>query len=324
MICRIIFGTIYRIICQDNVFLYAEIKNKEEIKYMKTAFFGLGNMGLPIALNLLKNGHEVRSFIHRSTEGPEALKAAGGIISYTAVEAVKDADIIFTIVPDDDALMKLMLDEKMTASVKDGSMIIEMTSCSPEAVIKLADEYRKRNVAVLDAPVSGGVKAAKNASMTMMCAGNKEVFDRAKPILSQIGKKLFYVGGLGNGKMVKSLNNLLAAINAIGICEVANTVKKQRIDPDVFEAVVMESSGGSTQFKNNFKRIINEDYSPNFAMELMRKDVGLASMLEEGIYTPLSDMALEILKEGAVYDGENYTAVAKLSAKPFKESSEAN
>ena len=200
---------------------------------MKTAFFGLGNMGLPIALNLLKNGHEVRSFIHRSTEGPEALKAAGGIISYTAVEAVKDADIIFTIVPDDDALMKLMLDEKMTASVKDGSMIIEMTSCSPEAVIKLADEYRKRNVEVLDAPVSGGVKAAKNASMTMMCAGDKEVFDRAKPILSQIGKKLFYVGGLGNGKMVKSLNNLLAAINAIGICEVANTVKKQGIDPRI-------------------------------------------------------------------------------------------
>ncbi|MGI6080570.1 MAG: NAD(P)-dependent oxidoreductase [Candidatus Avilachnospira sp.] len=282
---------------------------------MKTAFFGLGNMGLPIALNLLKNGHEVSSFVHKKGEGPKALSEAGGIIAYSACEAVKGADVIFTIVPDDKALSELMLEENMHEAVKEGAVIVEMTSCSPETVIKLADAYRDKKVEVLDAPVSGGVKAARNAAMTFMCSGDKELFERMKPLLSQLGTKLFYVGKLGDGKRIKSLNNLLAAINAIGICEAANTVKKQGIDPKIFEAVVMESSGGSTQLKNNFMRIIEENFTPNFSMELMRKDVGLASKLEEGIYTPLSDRALDILKEGAVFDGENYTAVAKLGNK---------
>lgn len=279
---------------------------------MKIAFFGLGNMGLPVALNLVHKGHEVRGFVHRSGRGPEELCRAGGVICQSAHEAAEEAEVIFTIVPDDDALLSLMCSEEMISSVRPGTVIIDMTSCSAEAVIKLENTYAEKSVSVLDAPVSGGVAAAKAGSMTVMCAGNEEVFARMKPLLEDVAKNIFYVGNTGNGKRIKALNNLLAAINAIGICEVSKVVKKYAIDADVFEQVVMESSGASKQFRNNFKRIINSDFAPNFAMELMRKDVGLAHDMEDGLYTPLSDKTAEIFEEASIYDGENYTAIAKL------------
>ncbi len=149
----------------------------------KVAFFGLGNMGLPIALNLAKAGLIVKTAVHRSGSGAKQLEAAGGIIAANNVEAVSDAEVVFTIVPNDAAVEELLLNPEMIAAIKPGTIIVEMTSCSANAVQKVARAYAEKQVQVVDAPVTGGVKGAAAATMTMIVGCTDEAFDRVKHLL---------------------------------------------------------------------------------------------------------------------------------------------
>ena len=153
---------------------------------MEITFLGLGNMGLPVALNLLKAGHRVKSVVHKRTEGPETLKAAGGEIFADIPGALKGSELIFTILPDDDALLSAMLEPAVLEAAQPGAVLVDMTSCSAQAVSRVAEAYAARGVAVIDAPVSGGVPSAKNASMTLMCCGDRTAFEKVEPVLNQI------------------------------------------------------------------------------------------------------------------------------------------
>jgi len=276
------------------------------------AFFGLGNMGLPIALNLVNAGYNVTTAIHQSDKGPLALKAAGGKIAASKTEAVKNADLIFSIVSDDAALKALLLENEMIDAVPAGSVIIEMTSASPQAVQDIASAYERKGVFVIDAPVSGGVKGAAAATMTMMCGGDPDVFERIKPDLETIGKNILYLGAVGTGKAVKSVNNLLGAIHKIAMAESIKIIEKNGVDPEVFYDAIVKSTGNSLQFQRDFYKVLARDYTPTFTLGLMKKDMGLALDLAKDVYTPISRLALDMFEKASPYAGEDTGAIMRV------------
>lgn len=281
---------------------------------MELAFFGLGNMGFPIARNLIRGGHTVTTAVHRSREAAERLQSLGGHIAASPSDAVRGAEMIFTIVPDDRALLELLLDDAMLAAIPRGSVIVEMTSSSAKAVRQVADAYALRDVPVLDAPVSGGVKGAADATMSMLCAGAPEIFQQVRPVLEGIAGKLCYVGAApGLGKMLKSLNNLLSAINKTAVGEAWQIAKAHGVDPDAFFQAVTSSSGDSAALRASFSRIRDGSYTPpGFTVALMRKDLELAMGLAEDMTLPLAESVLEYYRQAAPFDQEDSTAVAKV------------
>ena len=280
---------------------------------MRIAFFGLGNMGFPIAANLLKNGHTVVTAVHRNSDPALRLQELGGQIADAPAAAVRNADYIFTIVPEDTALLELLLEPELAEAVSPGSTIVDMTSASPQAIQTVAEFYTLRGVKVLDAPVSGGVAGAKAGTMTMLCAGDEAVLRQAEPILESVSGKRCYIGPQpGQGKIVKSLNNLLNAVNKAAVGEAWQIAEAHGIDPAAFEAAISASSGDSYAFRTTFPRIRNENYTPAFTVKLMRKDVGLAMALAEGNYLPLGETTLKYYQLAEKFDTEDSSAVTKV------------
>lgn len=280
---------------------------------MKIAFFGLGNMGFPIAANLIKNGHTVVSAIHSDPARGEALIAKGGLIASSPAEAVKDADLVFSIVPNDAALEELFLNDTMMNAIPKGCIIVEMTSSSAQAVRKVADAYAALGISLLDAPVSGGVKGAANGTMSMICAGERAVFDALEPVLSGISGSRCYVGNQpGMAKMIKSLNNLLSAINKTAVGEVWRIAEANGIPADAFYEAVSTSSGNSAALKASFPKIRDNDYSTGFTVALMRKDLELAMGLAADMCLPIAESTLDYYRRAVIYDQEDSTAVAKI------------
>lgn len=285
----------------------------EEDIILNIAFFGLGNMGFPIAKNLIANGHAVTTAIHRNEETAQRFQALGGRVAASPAEAVADAELIFTILPNDQALLSLLLSESLLSRLPAGSVLVEMTSASANAVREVSEAYAHRQVAVLDAPVSGGITGAANATMSMLCAGERAVYDRVQPVLEGIAGTLCYVGKTpGLGKMVKSLNNLLSAINKTAVGEAWQIAAANGIDPAVFLDAISASSGDSAALRAAFPRIRDNQYTAGFTVALMRKDLNLAMDLAEGLRLPLAETTLEYYVQAAAFDEEDSAAVAKV------------
>ena len=279
---------------------------------MHIAFFGLGNMGFPIAANLLKAGHSVTTAVHRDPAPAQRLQELGGTVAASPAEALEGAELIFTIVPNDSALLGL-LDERFLSALPVGSVVVEMTSASAAAAEKAAALCAARGVSLLDAPVSGGVKGAANGTMSMLCAGDRDVFDRVTPVLRDIAGKLCYVGSQpGQGKIIKSLNNLLSAINKTAVGEAWRMAEAHGVDPDAFFDAVSASSGDSAALRASFPKIHSGDYAPGFTVALMRQDLELAMSLADNMTLPLGEAVLDYYRRAKEFDSEDSTAVAKV------------
>ncbi len=279
----------------------------------RIAYFGLGKMGIGPALNLQKAGFEVHTAVHHSRAGAEKLAEAGGVIDASPAEALRGAKVIFSIVPDDAALEKLALSESFLDAVEKDAVLVEMTSCSAKAVRKVAEAFEKRGAHVLDAPVSGGTVSAENGTMSMMCAGSREIFERMKPYLEIIGRELFLVSEeIGDGKKVKSLNNLLAATNRTMTGEVWRIAEKNGLDPEQVYQVICASSGNSAGFRATWPRLMSGDFKATFTVAHMRKDVNLAGDLAEDLSVPLTRTIQAYYRAASEFDGEDSGAIAKV------------
>lgn len=278
----------------------------------KIAFFGLGKMGMGPAMNLLKSGFPVYSAIHKNMSTAKNFEEAGGVIDVSAKAAIKDADYIISIVPDDRALYDLATKELLD-EIKQGALWIEMTSCSSDAVKYLESELTNRNIYLLDAPVSGGTIAANAGTMTMMCAGNRKALELAQPVLDVIGEKIFHVSeNVGDGKKIKMLNNLLSAMNKAAAGEIWRIAKNNNLDSEKVFQVITASSGDSKGFQQAWKRLEENTFEATFTVEHMKKDVDLAINLTDGLSCPLSDIT-KMYYDTTVnaFSGEDSSAVAK-------------
>lgn len=257
-------------------------------------FIGLGAMGLPMARRLCAAGHTVTATVHVNPAPAEELKKLGGIIVPELADVVSGVDIVVSVVPDDAHLRAIYLDSSTAERLSPKTLVLEMTTATPAIMQDIAAHLEAKGAMVLDAPVSGGVKGAADGTLTIMCGGAKDVYEKALPILGCMGAKMPLVGGMGAGKALKAVNQLLVGVNTVAVAEALALARKMGIDLDAMREVVSSSSGNSAAFVNKFPSMVAGDFNPRFTSKLMRKDLGIALSEGKEVALPLSSLALNL------------------------------
>jgi 3-hydroxyisobutyrate dehydrogenase len=256
---------------------------------MKIGFIGLGRMGAPIARHIVGAGHELVVYDVR----PEAAAPVTSIGSVTAAtsasDAVRDAEAVFTSLPGPSEVEAVVHDEGgLLASMQPGSVLVDLSTNSPTLVRRLAAQLAGREIAMLDAPVSGGVEGAEAGTLSVMAGGDEATFERMKPLLSTFGSKLFYCGGIGNGSVVKLCNNICSAVNAVIAAEALTLGVRAGVDLKTLVEVIGASTGSSSRLTNRFTRyLLKRNFTPGFSAGLSAKDTRLALDLAQELDLPM-------------------------------------
>jgi 3-hydroxyisobutyrate dehydrogenase len=250
---------------------------------MKIGFIGLGNMGNPMARNLVKAGHEVVAFDVFS-DAIAKVVATGAKAAASVAEAVKNCEVVITMLPSSPQVREVYTGAgQLIASVSPGTLLIDSSTIDPHTAREVAAIAGKRNIVMLDAPVSGGTVGAEAATLTFMVGGDENAFVVAKPILEKMGKNVVHCGAPGTGQVAKICNNMLLAISMIGVSEAMNLGATLGIDPKLLAGIINTSSGRcwSSDTYNPFPGVIktsaaSRGYTGGFGVDLMLKDLGLA------------------------------------------------
>jgi 3-hydroxyisobutyrate dehydrogenase-like beta-hydroxyacid dehydrogenase len=262
----------------------------------RIGFVGVGSMGRPMALRLLDAGHDV-VFASRRSETVQILEQAGARGVPTPLIVAEECDIFLTCLPGDSELNDVYLGpEGVLELLKPGTMIIDFTTASPMMIQRVAAEASHRDIRVIDAPVSGGSWGAERGTLTIMAGCDEQDLQRAEPILSVLGQRIFHVGGIGSGKLFKLINNLLAGTTMVMVGEALSLAANAGADLDKLFEVISASSGNSNIWSDSVPKMIHGDANPpGFKLELMRKDIRLAASLGEDLGTPvpLASLALQ-------------------------------
>ena len=264
------------------------------------AFIGLGNMGGPMAANLVKAGHKVTAFDLVAASRDQA-KADGADIADSAVASVKDADVVVTMLPAGKHVLSVW--NEVVLSMKKGALIIDCSTIDVDSAKQAHALAAKHGMSSVDAPVSGGTVGAKGATLTFMCGGDDRAFAAAKPVLEKMGKKLVHCGAAGAGQAAKICNNMILAISMIGVGEAFALGEKLGLSHQALFDVASTSSGQCWALTTYCPvpgpvptSPANNGYKPGFASALMVKDLTLAqdAASSTGAATPLGKHAQEI------------------------------
>lgn len=270
-------------------------------KMAKIGFIGLGNMGLPMATGLLKEGYGVIGYdISESTL--VAFKKQGGEISTSIANVIAASDVIMTSLPSVKAVEDVYLGEDGLIENGDHTKIfIDTSTVSPELNQKLEEACHKQEIPFIAAPVSGGVIGAEKQTLTVMVGGKREVYEQALPIFKIIGENIFHVNEqIDSGTTVKIINNLLIGFYTAGVSEALHIANKKNIDLDDLFSMLNVSYGQSRIYERNYKTFIaNNDYKPGFSLKLLRKDLEFAMDVAEKnqLDLPISQKLLSLYKE---------------------------
>jgi 3-hydroxyisobutyrate dehydrogenase len=265
---------------------------------MKFGFIGVGNMGNPMALNLSKAGHSL--LVHDiRREAAANLEEAGATWVNSPKEAATGVEATFLSLPMPADVERVVLAENgVLAGMGSGGTIIDMSTNSPTVVRSLAEQTKAKGVAFLDAPVSGGVRGARAATLAIMVGGDKAVYDKYEPALKAIGSNVFHCGDVGTGNVVKLCNNMLAFIHMMGAAEALILGTKAGVDPNILWQAVKASSGGSFVWESGTRAILRDRLAPTFTIDLASKDISLAAALAKDFDVPLKmgTAALELIR----------------------------
>lgn len=258
----------------------------------KIGFIGLGIMGKNMAKNLMKNGFEVNIFA-RSKPKVEDIIAEGAVFHGSIKDCVKDCECVITIVGYPKDVEEIYLGKgNIFDSAEKGAYLIDMTTSSPSLAEKLHAEGKKRGFHVMDAPVTGGETGAKNGTLSILAAGEKEDFDKCMPVFKAMGTNIRYQGKAGNGQHAKLANQIMIAGTMSGLCEGLAYAKSKNLDLNTFIESVATGAAGSRQLDTFSPKIISGDFSASFYMKHFIKDMKIA--LEE---SKESGLNLEILAD---------------------------
>ncbi|MEM1966238.1 MAG: NAD(P)-dependent oxidoreductase [Candidatus Caldarchaeum sp.] len=280
-------------------------------------FIGLGNMGYPISVNLLKAGY--RLVVHDILEDRvKKLIEQGASAASTPKNLAESADIVMTSLPTPDALEQVMAGKDgVLEAGREELVVVMLDTISPTLARRLAGIAAEKGVKVLDAPVSGGPYMAREAALTIMVGGEKEVFEKCRPVLEKIGRHIFYIGGAGSGAVVKLVNNLLSLGNVALMCEAIILGGMAGVDGKTLYEVLSKSTGRSFALEYKLPNIIaKRRFDGGFAIDLACKDLGIISDLAKELGYPLFIGSLvEQLYKLARAMGlgrEDHTAVVKV------------
>ena len=281
------------------------------------AFIGLGNMGGPMAANLVKAGHKVIAFDLVEASKNQA-KADGAVIADSAAAAVKGAEVVITMLPAGKHVIAVWTD--VVPSMTKGALIIDCSTIDVESAKQAHALAAKLGIASVDAPVSGGTGGARGATLTFMCGGEDRAFNAARPVLENMGKKLVHCGGAGAGQAAKICNNMILAISMIGVGEAFALAEKLGLSHQALFDVASTSSGQCWALTSYCPvpgpvptSPANNGYKPGFASSLMVKDLTLAQDAAKaaGAATPLGKHAQEIYKafDAAGHGGVDFSGI---------------
>jgi 3-hydroxyisobutyrate dehydrogenase len=266
------------------------------------AFIGLGNMGGPMAANLVKAGHKVTAFDLVAASRDQA-RADGAAIAESSVAAVKGADVVITMLPAGKHVLSVW--NEVVPPMAKGALIIDCSTIDVESAKQAHALASKQAVASIDAPVSGGTGGARGATLTFMCGGEDKAFAAARPVLEKMGKKIVHCGGAGAGQAAKICNNMILGVSMIAVSEAFALAEKLGLSHQALFDVASTSSGQCWSLTSYCPvpgpvptSPANNDYRPGFASALMVKDLTLAqdAATAAGAATPLGKHAQEIYK----------------------------
>jgi len=251
-------------------------------------FIGVGNMGNPMASNVLKAGFPMIVY-DRNPQAMESLLQAGAQRAASAREVVEGAEIVLTSLPASPDVEAVYLEPGgLVDSAKPGTMLIDLSSVFPSTPRKIEPRAQARGVHFLEAPVSGGVSGARAATLAIMVGGDPETLTRAQPVLRAIGPNIFHVGPVGAGNTVKAINNMMASVNALAMMEGVALGVKAGLDPMTIYEVVKASSGGSKALERIPNSLIPRQFEPGFKVQLMNKDLETFNTIAKELHVPVS------------------------------------
>ena len=288
----------------------------------KIAFIGLGNMGGPMAKNLVSAGNQVVGFDLVEAAILDAKKNGIDIVK-NAPSTTIGAEILISMLPASEHVESLYLKEGLLQDIDPSTLIIDCSTIAPETSRKVAKEADKLGLSMIDAPVSGGVAGAKAATLTFIVGGRKESLDKAKPVLEKMGKSIFHAGDSGSGQVAKICNNMLLAIHMCGTAESIALGVKNGLNPEILSEIMRKSSGGnwSLEVYNPYPGVMkevpaNRGYEGGFLNKLMFKDLGLAQEASESSNsrTPMGDLARELYQKmiESGFEDLDFSSIQKL------------
>ncbi len=271
-------------------------------------FIGLGNMGGPMAKNLVKAGHAVTVF-DLVPEACADLEAAGAAIAASATDAAAGAEYVITMLPAGKHVRATYLGENNDGllSQLDGSVtVLDCSTIDAGTARDVGLAAKEMGVGFMDSPVSGGVAAAASGTLAFMCGGEADTFEKARIILADMGKNIFHAGPAGAGQVAKGCNNMLLAVHMIGTSEALEMGVRHGLDPGVLSEIMLASSGRnwSLEVYNPYPGVMenapaSNDYKPGFMVDLMVKDLGLAMEIARSAEfdNPMGQLARDLYEE---------------------------
>jgi 3-hydroxyisobutyrate dehydrogenase len=296
---------------------------------MKIAFIGLGNMGGPMALNLLKAGHTLSAF-DLSADACKKFGAEGLPIARSAAETVADAEVVISMLPASAHVEGLYLGGAgkpgLLDSIRAGTLVIDSSTIAAATSRKVAEAAEAKGIAMIDAPVSGGTGGAIAGTLTFMVGGETSDLERARPVLEKMGANIFHAGAAGAGQTAKICNNMLLGILMIGTSEALALGVANGLDPKVLSEIMRRSSGGNWALEkyNPMPGVMetspaSKNYAGGFGTDLMLKDLGLAQENAAAVRaaTPLGGLARSLYAAHSLagHGALDFSSVLKLVQK---------
>ena len=244
---------------------------------MKLSFIGLGVMGYPMAGFLSRAGHDVTVFNRTTSKAEKWCAEYHGKLAVSPKEAAKSAEIAFICVGNDDDVREVILDEEGAIhGLEKSAIIIDHTTASARLAVEIYDEARKHDINFLDAPLSGGQAGAESGQLTIMVGGDREVFDKALPIMDCYAKACTLIGEAGSGQKAKMVNQICIASLIQGLSEALHFAKRENLDISAVMGAISKGAAQSWQMENRWQTMIDDEFDFGFAVEWMRKDLEIA------------------------------------------------
>jgi 2-hydroxy-3-oxopropionate reductase len=281
----------------------------------KIGFIGLGIMGSPMALNMMRAGNKL--FTHTRGKTPVILAEGGATLCTSNKGVAERADIIFIMVPDTPQVQEVLLgDNGVVQGLTPGKIVVDMSSISPIATKEFAAKVRAKGCEYLDAPVSGGEVGAKNATLSIMVGGKQEIFDQVKPLFECMGKNITLVGGVGDGQTAKVANQIIVALNIEAVSEALLFAAKAGANPAKVREALMGGFASSKILEVHGERMIKRTFDPGFRIELHQKDLNLALSTARalGVALPNTATAQELFNSCAAHGGKAWDHSAMVRA----------
>jgi 2-hydroxy-3-oxopropionate reductase len=281
----------------------------------KVGFIGMGIMGRPMSLNLIRGGDEL--YVHSRHGAPQEVLAAGATACDSGMEVARKADTIITMVPDTPDVAAVLFGAKGVAEgLTRGKIVVDMSSISPVETKAFAQKINALGCQYLDAPVSGGEVGAKAASLTIMVGGPEDAFNKVKPLFELMGKNITLVGGNGDGQTCKVANQIIVALNIEAVGEALLFASKMGADPGKVRQALMGGFASSRILEVHGERMIKRTFNPGFRIELHQKDLNLAltAARQVGMSLPNTATAQELFNACAAHGGKGWDHSALVRA----------